>query len=71
MTNQTPIAATIAEALSSSISLIASVGPETPVGLALATIKLCLQRNEQELHADRNHWLSVTAALRRTQGGSP
>ena len=66
---------TIAEALNRSIAelrrLVANVGPETSLGLALTSIKLCLQRIDQGLPADRDCWLSVAAALRRAQGGSP
>ena len=66
---------TIAEALARSIAdlerLAQMVGPETPVGFALMSIKLCLQRIDQGLPADRDCWLSVAAALRRAQGGSP
>ena len=65
---------TVAEALARSITelqqLIATVGPETNLGLALTTVKGALQRIDQGLPASRDHWLSVAAALQRAQGGS-
>ena len=66
---------TSTEALNRSVTelrrLIATVGPETSVGLALATIKGNLQRIELGVAVDRDQWLLVAAALRRAQGGSP
>ena len=74
MSEQTHIG-TIAEALNRSIAdlerLAHMAGPETPVGFALVSIKVNLQRFTQGVPVDRDHWLSVAAALRRAQGGSP
>ena len=60
---------TVAEALARSISerqLIATVGAETALGLALTTVKGALQRIDQGLPAE---WLSVAAAIKRAEGG--
>ena len=47
--------------------LIATVGPETNLGLALTTIKGNLQRIELGVAVDRDQWLLVADALKRVE----